>query len=93
MIERLSDAGIPVDRACRVLGVARQNYYLARRAPTTSTQLRRQWLTGLIREVHVASRGTYVVGRLALDRGGPAVGVRSTLRRARERALPAAKKP
>lgn len=59
MIERLSDAGIPIDRACRVLGVARQNYYLARRAPTTPTQLRRQWLTGLIREVHVASRGTY----------------------------------
>ena len=40
-------------------GVARQNYYLAKRAPTTATQLRRQWLTGLIREVHVASRGTY----------------------------------
>lgn len=59
MIERLADAGVPVDRACRVLGVARQNYYLARRAPMTKTQLRRQWLTGLIREVHVASRGTY----------------------------------
>jgi transposase InsO family protein len=59
VIERLADAGIPVDRACRVLGVARQNYYLAKRAPTTKTQLRRQWLTGLIREVHVASRGTY----------------------------------
>lgn len=59
MIERLADAGIPVDHACRVLGVARQNYYLAKRSPTTATQLRRQWLTGLIREVHVASRGTY----------------------------------
>lgn len=35
MIERLADAGLPVDRACRVLGVARQNYYLAKRAPTT----------------------------------------------------------
>jgi putative transposase len=46
VIERLSDAGVPVDRACRVLGVARQNYYLARRGPTTATQLRRQWLTG-----------------------------------------------
>jgi putative transposase len=59
VIERLSGAGVPVDRACRVLGVTRQNYYRARRAPTTPTQLRRQWLTGLIREVHVASRGTY----------------------------------
>ena len=45
--------------SCRMLGVARQNYYLAKRAPTTRTQLQRQWLTGLIREIHVASRGTY----------------------------------
>jgi transposase InsO family protein len=59
VIERLSGAGVPVDHACRVLGVTRQHYYRTRRAPTTPTQLRRQWLTGLIREVHVASRGTY----------------------------------
>jgi transposase InsO family protein len=59
VIERLADTGVPVDRACRVLGIARQNYYLAKRAPTTKTQLRRQWPTGVIREVHVASRGTY----------------------------------
>lgn len=59
MIERLADIGVPIDRSCRVLGVARQNYYKAKRTPTTPTQLRRQWLTGLIREVHVASRGTY----------------------------------
>jgi hypothetical protein len=30
-----------------------------KRRPTTPTQLRREWLTGLIREVYVASRGTY----------------------------------
>jgi hypothetical protein len=59
VIERLSDAGVPVDRACRVLGIARQNYYKHKRAPTTPPRLRRQWLSGLIREVHVASRGTY----------------------------------
>jgi hypothetical protein len=41
------------------LGVARQNYYKAKRTPTTPTELRRRWLTGVIREVHVASRGTY----------------------------------
>lgn len=64
MIDRLADTGIPVDRACRVLGVARQNYYQYKRAPTTQTQLRRQWLTGLIREVHVASRGTYGYRRI-----------------------------
>ena len=52
MIDRLVDAGIPADRCCRVLGVARQNYYKQKRTPTTQTQLRRQWLTGLIREIH-----------------------------------------
>jgi transposase len=30
-----------------------------KRTPTTPTALRQEWLTGLIREVHVASRGTY----------------------------------
>lgn len=59
MIDRLLDAGAPVDRCCKVLGITRQNYYKHKRQPTTATQLRRQWLTGLIREIHVASRGTY----------------------------------
>lgn len=34
-------------------------YYRYRKRPTSYTQLRRQWLTGLIREIHTASRGTY----------------------------------
>ncbi|GJN99256.1 hypothetical protein NJB18091_29470 [Mycobacterium marinum] len=59
MIDRLVDAGAPVDRCCKVLGITRQNYYKHKRQPTAATQLRRQWLTGLIREIHVASRGTY----------------------------------
>jgi len=59
VIDRLVDAGAPVARCCRILGVARQNYYKHRRTPTTSQQLRREWLTGLIREVPVASCGTY----------------------------------
>ena len=64
MIDRLVDAGAPVDRCCRLLGVTRQNYYKHKRTPTTPTQLRRQWLTGLIREIHVASRGTYGYRRI-----------------------------
>jgi len=44
--------------------VARQNYYRAKRRSTTPTELRRQWLTGLIREVHVTSRGTYGYRRI-----------------------------
>ncbi|WP_416563157.1 IS3 family transposase [Nocardia testacea] len=64
VIDSLVAAGAPVDRCCRTLGVARQNYYKAKRRPTTPTQLRREWLTGLIREVHVASRGTYGYRRI-----------------------------
>jgi len=59
VIDRLADAGIPIDRCCRVLGVAGQHYYRVKRKPLTQSELRRQWLTGLIREVHVTSRGTY----------------------------------
>lgn len=64
MIDRLADTGLPVDRCCRVLGVSRQGYYRYKRRPTSATQLRRQWLTGLIREVHIASRGTYGYRRI-----------------------------
>jgi transposase InsO family protein len=59
VIDRLADAGVPIDRSCRVLGVARQHYYRIKRKPMTQSELRRQWLTGLIREAHVTSRGTY----------------------------------
>ena len=59
MIGRLVDAGLPAKVCCRVLGVSSPGYYRYRRRPICPTQMRRQWLTGLIREVHIASRGTY----------------------------------
>ena len=59
VIDRLVDAGAPVGVCCRLLGVSRQGYYRYLKRPTSSTQLRRLWLTGLIREIHIASRGTY----------------------------------
>lgn len=64
MIDRLVDAEAPVDRCCKVLGITRQNYYKYKRTSSTPTQLGRQWLTGLISEVHVASRGTYGYRRI-----------------------------
>jgi len=64
VIDRLADTGAPIDVCCRVLGVSRQGYYRYKRRPTSATELRRQWLTGLIREVHVASRGTYGYRRI-----------------------------
>ena len=59
MIDRLVDAGLPAKVCCRVLGVSSPGYYKYRTRPISPTQMRRQWLTGLIGEVHLASRGTY----------------------------------
>lgn len=59
MIDQLVDAGLPTKVCCRVLGVSSPGYYRYRNRPLSPTRMRRQWLTGLIREVHVASRGTY----------------------------------
>ncbi len=59
MIDALVDAGFSVKMCCRVLGVSSPGYYRYRARPLSRTQMRRQWLTGLIREVHEASRGTY----------------------------------
>ena len=59
MIDKLVDAGLPAKVCCRVLGVSSPGYYKYRKRPISPTQLGRQCLTGLIREVHPASRGTY----------------------------------
>ena len=59
MIDTLVDTGLPAKVCCRVLGVSSPGYYKHRTRPLSATQMRRQWLTGLIREVHTASRGTY----------------------------------
>ncbi len=59
MIDVLVAAGHPVATCCRILGVSKPGYYRYKHRPTSPTQMRRDWLTGLIREVHTASRGTY----------------------------------
>ena len=41
----------PTSTCCRLLGVSRQGYYRYRKRPTSATELRRRWLTGLIREI------------------------------------------
>jgi hypothetical protein len=64
VIDRLVNAGAPVNTCCRILGVSRQGYYRYRKRPTSATELRRRWLAGLIREIHVASRGTYGYRRI-----------------------------
>lgn len=59
MIDVLVAAGHPVLTCCRVVGVSKPGYYRYLHRPTSPTQMRRELLTGLIREVHTASRGTY----------------------------------
>jgi len=59
VIDTLVDTGLPAKICCRVLGVSSPGYYKYRKRPISPTQMRRQWLAGLIREVHTASRGTY----------------------------------
>ncbi len=59
MIDALVEAGHPVKVCCRVLGVSSPGYYQYKNRPMSPTKMRRQWLTGLIREVHDASRKTY----------------------------------
>lgn len=45
VIDRLVDAGDPVNTCCRILGVSRRGDYRYRKRPTSSTELRRRWLT------------------------------------------------
>jgi transposase InsO family protein len=59
VIDVLVGAGFPVKKCCEVLGVSSAGYYLAKNRPMSPTKIRREWLTGLIREVHAMSRGTY----------------------------------
>ena len=59
MIDVLVDAGFTVQQCYRVPNASSQGYYAYRRRPMSPTKMRREWLTALIKEVHVASRGTY----------------------------------
>ncbi|TWG07580.1 hypothetical protein [Saccharopolyspora dendranthemae] len=58
MIDSLVDAGHPVKVCCRLLGVSSPGYYQYKARTMSPTKMRRQWLTGLIREVRDASRQT-----------------------------------
>ncbi len=59
MIDTLVDTGFTVKKCCEVVGISSAGYYLAKNRPMSPTMIRREWLTGLIREVHADSRGTY----------------------------------
>jgi transposase InsO family protein len=64
---------LPVQVACRVVGVSESGYYEWRGRAPSERAIRHAWLTDLIRDVHAESGGTYggrrVHAELTLGRG------------------------
>ncbi len=56
--------GLPVQVACRVVGVSESGYYGWLDRPPSSRSIRHVWLTDQIRAVHLASNGTYGARRV-----------------------------
>ena len=59
--------GLPVQLACRVLNVSEFGYYARRLRAPSARAIRHAWLTDVIRQVHIASRGTYGIRRVHAD--------------------------
>ena len=50
---------IPAQVACRVLAVSESGYYERRKRAPSERTVRHAWLTDLIAQIHIESRGTY----------------------------------
>jgi transposase InsO family protein len=55
---------LPVELACRVLGVSVSGYYAWKARPPSSRAIRHVWLTELIGRIHADSRGVYGARRV-----------------------------
>jgi transposase InsO family protein len=60
----MAGQGLPVEVACRVLGVSCAGFYAWRFRPPSPRAVRHAWLTDLIREIHAASYGAYGANRV-----------------------------
>ncbi|MFF5992661.1 transposase [Prauserella flavalba] len=67
IVARLAERGLPVKLACRLLEVSRSWFYGWRSRPASLAALRREWLTGVITEIHARSRGTYGAPRVRAE--------------------------
>jgi putative transposase len=69
----IAGEGLPVQLACRVLGVPESGYSESLSRPPSVRTIRHAWLTDQIREIHAASNGIYgarrVHAELSLGRG------------------------
>ena len=82
--------GLPVEVACRVLGVSASGYYGWRNRAPSVRSLRHTWLTEHIGRAHSESRGTYGVRRVHAEltlRHGISVGREAVARLMRQAGL------
>jgi transposase InsO family protein len=60
----MADEQLPVQMACRVLGVSESGYHAWKSRPPSQRSIRHAWLTDLIVQVHADSRQTYGARRV-----------------------------
>jgi transposase InsO family protein/transposase-like protein len=98
-IAQMAEEGYPIQVACRVLEVSESGFYAFRSRSPSPRAIRHAWLTDVITQVHLESRGTYgalrVHAELVLGQG-ITVGhnaVAMLMRRAGLAGLPGARRP
>lgn len=67
MIAALTGQGYDVERCCRILGVPPSSYFGWRSRSPSARELGREWLRGLIGQVHADSRGVYGYRRVRAE--------------------------
>lgn len=67
MIAALAGQGYDVKHCCRILAVAPSGYFSWRGRTPSPAELRREWLSGLIHEIHAGSRGVYGYRRIRAE--------------------------
>jgi putative transposase len=67
VIASLAGQGFEIKRCCRVLAVAPSGYFGWRRRAPSPSELRREWLRGLISQIHSESRGVYGYRRVRAE--------------------------
>jgi putative transposase len=67
VIAALAGQGYDIKCCCRIFGVAPSGYFSWRRRTPSPAQLRREWLRGLISQIHAGSRGVYGYRRVRAE--------------------------
>jgi putative transposase len=67
VIAALAGQGYDVKRCCRIMGVAPSGFFSWRSRPPSVLELRREWLRGLISQIHAESRGVYGYRRIRAE--------------------------